>query len=220
MNRRRVQRQIPVIGILFVLWAVAGAAQVKTSARETNRPQKAQTAPSLDQILDHLAQSRLNHEGLDQSNLAIDQIMQRADKLMRKADKERNKELNGKDPHSPLSQVLSRVILTLTDASSYLLKLKELQNALIAAQAPAGGPKIDAHATCKDLNLDFKAVRSDLTNLKLGIKTLPLGQRAIADVILWDVESRLNSAIHRIRQRTIQIGTALTLQSELDLEPR
>jgi len=59
-----------------------------------------------------------------------------------------------------------------------------------------------------------------LTNLKLGIKTLPLGQRAIADVILWDVESRLNSAIHRIRQRTIQIGTALTLQSELDLEPR
>ena len=217
-NRRRVKRQISAIFIVVVLWAGADAAQTATSPHEINRPPKAQTAASLDQILDHLTDSKLNQEGLDQSNLAIDQLVQKANKLIRKAGKARNKELNGKDPQSPLGQVLGEAVLALTDSNAYLLKLKELQNALAAVQALTNGPKVDPHETCQELNLDFQAIGTDLRNLKLGIKTLPLGERAIADVIAWDVESRLNSAIQRIRLRTIRVGKALTLEPELDLE--
>jgi len=185
---------------------------------EIHPPPKAQNAASLDQMLDHLTDSALNHEGLDRSNLAIDQVVQKASRLIRKASKERDKEMHGKDPHSPFSRVLGQAILALTDANSYLLKLKELQNALITVPALTGGPAVDTHQTCKDLNRQFRAVLTDLTNLKLLIKTLPLPQRAIADVILWDMGSRLDSAIHRIRLRTIRIGTALALESELNLE--
>ena len=209
-----------MISILLLLFGAAGVAQAGASVNETNRPPKTQKAPSLDKILDTITGSELNHKGLDQSNVAIDQLVEKADALMRKAGKERTKEMSGKNPNSPLSQVLSQAIFTLTDAGSYLLKLKELQNALIAVQAPAAGPKVDVHQTCKDLNLQFQAIGTDLKNLKLSVKTLPLPQRAIADLIIWDMESKLNSAIQRIRQRTLQIGKALTVDSELKLETR
>jgi len=220
ITRRRVKMQIPMISILLLLWGAAGVAQAGASANDTNHPPKTQKGPSLDQILDSITGSELNHKGLDQSNLAIDQLVQRADGLMRKAGTERTKELNGKDPNSPVSHVLGQAIFALTDAGSYLLKLKELQTALIAVQAPAAGPNVDTHQTCKDLNLQFKAIGTDLKNLKLSVKTLPLAQRAIANLILWDMESKLDSAIRRIRQRTLQIGKALTLESELKLDAR
>ena len=60
----------------------------------------------------------------------------------------------------------------------------------------------------------------DLGNLKLSVKKLPLTQKAIADVILWKVMSRVNSVIQKIRQRTLQVGAALNLGSELNLETR
>ena len=138
--------------------------------------------------------------------------------MIRKANRQRNKEIHGKNPHSPLSQLLGQAMLTLTDSNSYLLKLKDLQNALIAVQASTDSPKVDTHETCKDLNLEFKAVWTDLGNLKLSVKQLPLQQKAVADVILWETMSKLNSAIHRIRLRTLQIGAALKLESELYLE--
>jgi hypothetical protein len=220
IGRRCVKKQVPMISILLVLAGAAGASQAKPAPDESSRPQKTQKAPTLDQILDNITGSELNHKGLDQSNLAIDQLVQKADALMRKAGKERTNQLNGKEPNSPLSHVLGQAIFALTDAGSYLLKLKELQNALIAVQAPAAVPKADAHQTCKDLNLQFKAIGTDLKNLKLSVKTLPLPQRAIADLIIWDMESKLNSAIQRIRQRTLQVGKALAVESELKLEAR
>ena len=216
--RRRLQKHIPVISILLVFWAMAGTALARTSAPETNRPTSAQKEASLDQILDNLTKSPLDHEGLDHSNLAIDKIVQKSNKLIRRATRQRNKEINGRNPHSPLGQVLGQAIITLTDSNFYLLKLKDLQNTLIAVQASTDGPKVDPHETCKDLNLEFKAIWTDLGNLKHSIKNLPLQQRAIADVILWDTMARLNSAIQRIRLRTLQIGAALTLGPELDLE--
>jgi hypothetical protein len=197
---------------------MVGAAQVKASPHEANRPQTVQHAASLDQFLDNLTESDLNQDGLAQSNLAIDRIVQKAQRLISKATKERAKQPQGKDALTPLSQVLGQVIDTLTDANAYLLKLKELQKDLMAVQPPADKPKVEAHETCKDLNLKFKAIGMDLKNLKLGIKTLPLPQRTIAEVIMWKVESKLNSAIQRIRLRTLRIGAALALQSELDLE--
>jgi hypothetical protein len=220
MYRRRAGRQIPVICVAFVLSAMMGAAQAGASTHETDCPPKAQNTATLDQMLDNITGSDLNHKGLDQSNLAIDQLVQRADKLTSKATRERNKEIKRGDLHSPLGQVLDQAVLMLSDSSSYLLKLKELQNALIAAQAAHDGPKVDAHETCKSLNREFKAIWTDLRNLKLGVKKLPFRQRAIADVIEWDVVSRLDSAIHRIQTRTLQVGTALTLDSELHLESR
>src|SRR5208283_416118 len=99
-------------------------------------------------------------------------------------------------------------------------KLKDLQDDLIAVQASADGSKVDRHETCKDLNLEFKAIGTDLGNLKLSIKKLPLPQKAIADVILWNTKSRVNSVLQRIRQRTLQVGAALNLGSELNLETR
>jgi hypothetical protein len=218
--RRRVNKHIPMISILLLLWGAAGMAQAGASANDTNRPPKTQKGPSLDQILDSITGSELNHKGLVQSNLAIDQLVQRADVLMRKAGNERTKELNGKDPNSPVSHVLGQAIFALTDAGSYLLKLKELQDALIAVQAPAAGPNVDIHQICKDLNLQFKAVGTDIKNLKLSVKTLPLAQRTMAELIIWDMQSKLDSAIQKIRQRTLQIGKALTLESELKLETR
>jgi hypothetical protein len=215
---RRVKGQIPLIFLLLVLMAATGAAPAKAPAPQTAPPAKSQKPPTLDQILDNLTKSDLDHEGLRQSNLAIDQLVKKADDLIRKAGKERDKDLSGKNPQSPGSRVLGQVILALTDATSYLQKLKDLQNALVAVRAPAAAPKVDAHQTCKDLNLQFAAVLTDLKNLKQGVKSLSLTQRAIADVIAWEVESRLYSAIERIRQRTIQIGAALNLNSELDLE--
>jgi hypothetical protein len=214
----RVKRQIPVISALFAFCAAAVAAPSRAPAHEAHAPAQAQKSPTLDQILDNLTESELNPKGLAQSNLAIDQLAQKAGALMRKAAKQRTNELTGKDTYSPLGQVMGQVVLALTDANAYLDKLKELQNALIASGTPAAGPKVNTHQTCKDLNREFKAVSTDLKNLKLGIKTLPLPQRAIADMILWDMESRLNSAIDRIRQRTIKVGGALTLKSELTLE--
>jgi hypothetical protein len=218
MNWRRVKRQISVISSLLVLSALAVAAPSRAPAPQTAPPVKTQKPPTLDQILDNITKSDLNHEGLRQSNLAIDQLVKKADDLSRKTAKERDKESSGKDPQPPGSKVLGQAILSLTDATSYLRKLQDLQNALIAVRAPSAAPAANAHQTCKDLNLKFKAISTDLNNLKLGIKTLPLAQRAIADLILWDVESQLNSAIDRIRQRTIQVGSALNLKSELDLK--
>jgi hypothetical protein len=220
LNRRRVKNQMPVMAALLVSWAVMGADQVGVSAQETQGPKNTQHAASLDQLLDNLTESDLNKDGLDQSNLAIDRMVQKAHKLISKANKERAQQLHGKDARTPLSQVLGQASDTLTDANSYLLKLKELQNALIVAQTAADKPKVDAHETCKDLNLKYKAVGTDLQNLKLGLKTLPWQQRTVADVIAWRVESKLNAAILRIRLRTLQIGAALALRSELDLEAR
>jgi hypothetical protein len=210
-------KRFPIIPILLVLWAVAGVAPAEASQHEINPPPKAQSGSSVDQILNRLTDSALKHEGLDQSNLAIDQIVHEANQLIRKASKERDK-VHRKDAQSPFNQVLGQAILALTDANAYLLKLKELQNALMAVQGLTNGPAVDTHQTCKDLNREFNALLTDLTNLKLSIKTLPLPQRAIADVILWDVGSRLNTAIRRIRLRTIRIGTALSLESELNLK--
>ena len=100
----------------------------------------------------------------------------------------------------------------------YLLKLKDLQDDLIAVRASAGGPAVDGHEACKHLNLKYKAIGMDLGNLKLSVKRLPLPQKAIADVILWKGMSRVNSVIQKIRQRTLQVGAALNLGSELNLE--
>jgi hypothetical protein len=221
IGRRRAHRQIPMISILFLLLGAAGVAQASAySANQLSRPANPQKSPSLDQILDNITESGLDHQGLDQSNLAIDQLVQKANQLMRNATKERNKELAGKNPNSPASQVLGQAIFTLTNACSYLQELKELQNALIAVQAPAAGAKADAHQICKDLNLQFKAVGTDLSNLKLSIQSLPFPQKIIADLIIWDMQGRLDSAILRIRQRTLQVGKALKLESELPLEAR
>jgi hypothetical protein len=204
---------------------MAVAAPARAPAPQTAPAPKTQK-PSVDQILDNLTKSDLDHDGLLQSNLAIDQLVKKANELIHKADKERGKESGAKTPPSPLNQVLGQAILTLTDAIAYLQKLKDLQIALIALRAPATAPaatpatapKVDVHQTCKDLNLQYKALWRDLNKLKLDIKTLPIVQRLIADVILLDVESQLYSAIERIRLRTIQIGAALNLKSELDLK--
>jgi hypothetical protein len=221
MRWRRVTSHITLLSLLFALATVAGAASApaKEPAPQTAPPAKSQKPPTLDQILDNLTKSDVDHEGLHRSNLAIDQLIKKADDLMRKAAKERDKDLSGKTSQSPGTRVLGQVILALTDATAFLQKLKDLQNALVAVRAPAAAPKVDAHQTYKDLNLQFAAVLTDLKNLKLGVKSLSFTQRAIADVIAWDVESRLYSAIERIRLRTIQIGAALNLNSELDLEP-
>jgi hypothetical protein len=217
-NRWRGNSPISAISILLVLWAVAGAARANAAARETELPKKTQRGASLEQILDAVTKSELNPDGLDQSNLAIDQIVQRANKLIKKANKVRAKEITGTNAYTPLGQVMGQASLTLSDADSYLLKLKELQSAVLAARGHTGESKVDARETCKDLNVKFKAIWTDLKNLKLGVKTLPLRQRAIADVMLWDMEPKLISAIHKIRQRTLQIGSALTLESELELK--
>jgi ribosomal protein L22 len=213
-------RTFKVVSILVVFCGVASANPASASAPDPHRPQKAQGSGSLNQILDSLTESAFNHDGLEHSNLAIDQIVQKSNRLIRKAARQRTKEFNSGNPDSPLSLVLGHVILTLTDCNSYLLKLKGLQDDLIAVEASADRPKVDGHETCKDLNLEFKAVAMDLGNLKLSIKKLPLPQKAIADVILLDTRSRVNSVIQRIRQRTLQVGAALNLGSELDLEAR
>ena len=213
-------RTFKVVSILLVFWAVLGANPASASAPDPHRPQKAQGAASLDQILDSLTESAFDHDGLEHSNLAIDQIVQKSNKLIRKAARQRTKEFNSKNPDSPLSHVLGHVILTLTDCNSYLLKLKDLQDDLIAVQASADRSKVDGHETCKDLNLEFKAIGTDLGNLKLSIKKLPLPQKAIADVILWNTMPRVKSVIQRIRRRTLQVGAALNLGSELNLETR
>ncbi len=97
-----------------------------------------------------------------------------------------------------------------------MLKLKELQLALIANQSLADGPEIDTDEARKDLNAEFDAIWTDLRDLKLGVKTF--AQRAIVDVFVWDLSSKLYSAIRRIRLRTLQVGTALSLESESDLD--
>jgi len=213
-------RTFKVVSILLVFWAWVGADPAGASAPDPHRPQKAQGAASLDQILDRLTESAFDHDGLEHSNLAIDQLVQKSNKLIRKAARQRIKEFNSKNPDSPLSHVLGHAISTLTDCNSYLLKLKDLQRDLIAVQASADGSKVDGHETCNDLNLEFKAIGTDLGNLKLSIKELPLPQKAIADVILWDTGSRVNAVLLRIRQRTLQVGAALNLGSELNLETR
>jgi hypothetical protein len=83
--------------VFFVLWAIGGTPLADASAPETHRSQRVQDATSLDQILDNLMGSALNPEGLDHSNLAIDQIVQKSNKLIRKASRERNKVINGKN---------------------------------------------------------------------------------------------------------------------------
>jgi hypothetical protein len=213
-------RTFKVACILLVFWAVARANPASASAPDPHRPQEAHGSGSLDQILDSLTESSFNHDGLEHSNLAIDQIVQKSNKLIRKAARQRTKEFNSRNPDSPLSHVLGHAILTLTDCNSYLLKLKDLQDDLIAVEGSAEGSKVDGHETCKDLNLEFKAIATDLGNLKLSIKKLPLPQKAIADVILWDTRSLVNSVLQRIRQRTLQVGAALNLGSELNPEAR
>ena len=216
MNWRRVRQHVSIFSVFLVLSGTMGAAHAKAAAHEIARSQK---APSLDQILDALTDSGLNYEGLDRSNLAIDQIVQKANRLIAKAARQRNKELKGKNPDSPLSKLLSlQAIVTLTDSNSYLLKLKELQLALIATQSLADGPEIDTDEARKELNVEFDAIWTDLRDLKLGVKTLPLRQRAIVDVFVWDLSSKLYSAIRRIRSSTLQVGTALSLESESDLD--
>jgi hypothetical protein len=187
---------------------------------DPHRPQKNHGAVSLDQILDTLTESPFDPDGLAHSNLAIDQVVQKSNRLIRRATRQRAKESNSRNPDSPLGHVLGHVILALTDCNSYLLKLKDLQDDLIAIQASADGPKVDERETCKVLNLEFKAIGADLGNLKLSIKKLPLTQKAIADLLLWKTESRVNSALQRIRQRTLHVGAALNLRSELNLETR
>jgi hypothetical protein len=209
-----------MISIFIALWAVAGVALAAVAVQEGKPPAKGAKAVSLDQILDRLADSTMDRTGLGQSNDAIDQLVERSNKLMRKAANERDKKMQGSDPHPALGQVLGQMILALTDANAYLLKLKELQSALMAGAAAGRGRAVDTHQICRDLNREFKAVWTDLTNLKLAVKTLPLAQRAIADVILWEAQSRLHSAIHRIRLRTIRVGAALALEADLDLEAR
>lgn len=215
IRQKSVKHRFCIISALLVLWTGLGATNASTSAQEINRPKK---SPSLDQILNTLTESDLSLEGLDRSNLAIDQIVQKANRLIAKASRQRAKELKGKNPNSPLTKLLSQAIVMLTDSNSYLLELKELQNALIAAQSPANGPDIDPDETFNDLTLEFDAIGTDLRNLKVGVKTLPLRQRAIADVFVWELGSKLYSAIHRIRERTVQVGTALTLESDSDLK--
>ena len=160
----------------------------------------------------------MNQEGLNQSNLAIDQIVQRANKLIGKTNRERTKEVKGNGTNSALGQVLGQASLTLTDAESYLLKLKELQKAVVVVQAHGVGTNVGARETCKDLSLKYKAIWTDLKNLKVAIQALPWRQRVVADVMVWKIEPTLIAAIQKIRQRTIQVGTALTLESELDLK--
>ena len=214
-NRQPVKNRFLIISALLLLWTGLGVANASTSPQEINRPRK---SPSLDQILNTLTESDLSHEGLDQSNLAIDQIVQKANRLIAKASRQRAKELKGKTPNSPLSKLLAQAIVMLTDSNSYLLKLKELQNALVAAQSPADEADIDPDETFKDLTLEFDAIGTDLRNLKLSVKTLPLRERAIVDVFVWELGSKLYSAIHRIRERTVQVGTALALEADSDLE--
>jgi hypothetical protein len=215
INRKSVRNRFLIISALLVLWTGISVANASTSPQEINRPRK---SPSLDQILNTLTESDLSHEGLDQSNLAIDQIVQKANRLIAKASRQRAKELKGKNPNSPLNNLLAEAIVMLTDSNSYLLKLKELQNALIEAQSPASDSEIDPDQTFKDLTLEFDTIGTDLRHLKVGVKTLPLRQRAIADVFVWELGSKLYSAIHRIRERTVQVGTALALESDSDLE--
>ena len=209
-----------LVSLLIVCWAVAGANPASASAPDPHRPQKVRSAPSLDQILDVLTDSAFDRDGLEHSNLAIDQILQKSNKLIRKAERQRTKQFNSGNPDSPLNHLLGHAILTLTDCNCYLLKLKELQDDLIAVQASAGGPKVDGPKTCQDLNLNFKAIGTDLGILKLSIKKLPLTEKVIAEVILWEKSSRLNSVIQRIRHRTLEVGAALNLGSELNLETR
>ncbi len=102
-----------MFSVFLVLSGTIGTAHATAAAHEIARPQK---APSLDQILSVLTDSDLNCEGLDQSNLAIDQIVQKANRLIAKAARQRNKELKGKNPDSPLSKLLSQAIVTLTDS--------------------------------------------------------------------------------------------------------
>jgi hypothetical protein len=211
------ERQIPILAILLVLCLGMTGAYAGSSSNELTRPQK---PPSLDKILDTLTDTDLDREGLDQSNIAIDQFVQRSNRLIGKASKQRSKELKGKNSDSPLSKLLGQAIVALTDSNSYLLKLKELQKTLIAVQSPADRPDIDPGEARKDLDLHYKAFRTDLQNLKLGVRTLPLGQRAIVDVLILDMGSKLNSAIQRIQRRALQVGMALTLESETDLNAR
>ncbi len=113
-----------VLSILLVFWAALGVNPANASAPDPHRSQKARGGASLDQILDSLTESAFDQSGLEHSNLAIDQIVQKSNKLIRKAARQRTKEFNSKNPDSPLSNVLGNVILTLTDCNSYLLKLK------------------------------------------------------------------------------------------------
>ena len=124
MRWRRVKGQIPLISLLLVLTTVAGAAPAKAPLPQTAPPAKSQKPPTLDQILDNLTKADLNHDGLNQSNLAIDQLVKKAGDLSRKVGKERDKGLSSKNPQLPASQVLGQLILALTDAASYLQKLK------------------------------------------------------------------------------------------------
>jgi hypothetical protein len=217
-NRQRVKNQISAVALLLVWCVSAVAARAGVVSHETKRANGDQHGPTLDRILDTVTESPLNQEGLDQSNVAIDQIVRRANRLIGKTNRERAKENNGSGTNSPLGQVLGQASLTLTDADGYLLKLKELQKAAVATQTGGIEAKEDAREMCKDLSLKYKAIWTDLKNLKVAIKTLPWRQRVLADFMVWKMEPTLISAIQKIRQRTIQVGTALTLEAELDLK--